>query len=63
MILCDRECRLVRLMSLKAQTHTTAAVDITVITGDFSGYCSHLVLVFGAKDALLAIFNVIEDAF
>ena len=62
MILCDRECRLVLLMSLKAETHTPTAIDITAITIDFSGYGSHLALVFGAKGALLSIFDVIKDA-
>jgi hypothetical protein len=49
-------------VSLKAKTHASAAVDITAITGDFSGYRSHLALVFGAEGALLSIFDVIKDA-
>ena len=62
MILCDRQCRLVLLVSLKARTHASAAVDITAITSDFSGYRSHLALVLGAEGALLSIFDVIKDA-
>ena len=49
-------------MSLKAETHTPTAIDITAITIDFSGYGSHLALVFGAEGALLSIFDVIKDA-